>query len=277
MNIRTRHRFSSGFTIVELAITIPILLVTAIVLFDVLYNTIQTSALEREKVNLVHDRQTAMNIIEDDAILASKFLPAKDASYTDPYLPSTNGGVWSYLGGGTTTRALILRSYSTTTNPLSSTRQPVFIGNSAGSECSGANIYFNDVQEYNIIYFIRNNELYRRRVVDATSLYCVGQYQKLSCPTQAYLTSQGLGTRNSACGADDELLTSNVSNFTVSYYDSKTSTTPLDVYAGGADPNLVSTALDAEVTLTVSRTIAGQTLSSTSSLRMSKLNTEIPD
>lgn len=277
MNSRMRHHLSSGFTLIELAITIPILLVTAIILFDVLYNTIQTSALEREKVNLVHDRQTAMNIIEDDTILASKFLPTKDAGYNDPYLPSTNGGAWSYLGGGSTSRALILRTYSTTTNPLASSRQPVFIGNSAGAECSGPNIYFNDVQEHNVIYFIRNGELYRRRVVDAVGPYCVGQYQKLSCPTQAYLTSQGMGTRNSACGADDELLASNVSNFTISYYNSKTSTTPLNVYAGGADPNLVTTALDAEITLTLSRTIAGKTLSSTSSLRMSKLNTEIPD
>ncbi len=272
--IPKRHADTAGFTLVEFAIVVPILIVTAIVLFDGLFAMIKSSTTERAQIDISYEKEAAVNAIESDNILASLYLPTNDATLTDPYTPTTNSGTWSYLGTSSTERALLMRVYSTYGSPLSSTRQPVFIGNPVGAECTGANIYFNDVQQYNVAFFIKNGNLYRRRLVDKTTLTCFAQYQKLSCPTVADLAAIGISPRNSSCDGDDELLAKNVTNFSINYYGTKTATTPLDVYAGGADPNLVTTAVDAEITLTINRTVSGQSITSTSTLRMSKLNTK---
>ncbi len=271
------HSKSAGFTLIEIGIIVPILIVTVLIIFDALFAMIRASEVESGKIDLTFDKQTAINNVESDVILASLFLPSVDSGMTtDPYKPTTNGNAWSYLGDSSTSRVLIARLYSTTLNPLDANRQPAFIGNPAGSECNATNIYYNNVQQYNAIYFVRDSNLYRRRLIDKTTLLCdPGQYQKFSCPSQDYLTSKGLGTRNGTCQADDELLAANVSSFTVQYYSSKTSTTPLDVYAVSADPDLVTTAADAEITLTLSKKVSGETITTTSKLRMSKLNAKV--
>lgn len=268
---------SAGFTLIEIGIIVPILIVTVLVLFDALFAMIRSSDVEAGKIDMTYDKQIAVNNIESDVILSSLFLPSLDTGLTtDPYPPTSNGGAWSYLGDSSTSRVLIARIYSTTLNPLDVNRQPVFIGNPAGVECNATNIYFNNVQQYNAVYFVKNGNLFRRRIIDKTTLVCdPGQYQKFSCPSQDDLDAQGLGARSSTCQADDELLATNVTDFTVQYYGSKTSTTPLDVYAVAADPNLVSTAADAELTITMTRKVSGDTITSTSTLRMSKLNAKI--
>ena len=265
---------SAGFTLIEIGIIVPILIVTVLIIFDALFAMIRASEVESGKIDMTFDKQTAISNVESDIILASLFLPTTDTGLTaDPYKPTTNGNTWSYLGDSSTSRVLIARLYSTTLNPLDPSRQPAFIGNPAGSECNISNIYFNNVQQYNVVYFVKDGGLYRRRITDKTTQLCdPGQYQKFSCPSQDYLTAKGLGTQSSTCQADDELLLGNVTNFTVQYYGSKTSSTPLDVYAVSADPNLVTTAADAEITITTSKKVSGQTITSTSTLRMSKLN-----
>lgn len=278
MNIQPEvHSKSAGYTIIEIGIIVPILIVTVLILFDALFAMIRTSTVERGEIDLVYDVQSAITHIESDAVLSSLYLPTVDAGLTtDPYLPSSNGGLWSYRGDSSTTRVLIARLYNTTKNPLDSDRQPVFKGNPAGSECNATNIYFNDVQQYNIIYFVKDGTLFRRKLIDKTTSLCdPGQYQKLSCPSQDDLTAQGLGARSATCGADDEILARDVTGFTVQYYDTKTSNTPLDVYAVGADPNLVTVASDAEITLTLGRKSSGETITTVSTLRMSKLNAKI--
>lgn len=265
---------SAGFTLIEIGLIVPILIVTVLILFDALFALIRASDVEAGRIDITYDKQIAISNVESDIVLSSQFLPTVDAAITtDPYPPDSNGGTWSYRGESSDTRALIARIYSTTLNPLDTERQPVFIGDPAGAVCDATNIYYNSVQQYNVVYFVRDGELLRRRLIDRTTQLCnPGQYQKFSCPSQDYLTSQGAGSRDATCQADDEVLATGVTNFEVQYYATKTSTTPLDVYAGAADPTLVTSAVDAEVTLTLSRKVSGKPISSTSTLRMSKLN-----
>lgn len=260
-----RHK-SQGFTLVEVTLVVSIMLVAVMLLFNVMWSMLNDSTAQREQLVLTYDRQTAMNIIESDIALTSRFLPTLDSGLTDPYLPTSNGGVWSYRGDSSTARYLLLRSYSTTQNPLSSTREPVFVGDRTGPTCSVTGKYYNTVQRYNTIYFVKNGDLFRRRVVDTATLTCDDQYQKTSCPT---------GSTSSSCKADDELLASNVTNFSVDYYASRSSNTKLDVYETGALPSLVTTALDAEITLVVSKQAGGKTVTSQSTLRISKLNQDL--
>jgi len=264
----SRHK-SHGFTLIEVMLVVSIMLVAVMLLFNVMWSMINDGTAQREQLVLTYDRQTAMNIIESDIALASRFLPALDSGLTDPYLPTSNGGVWSYKGDSATGRYLLLRSYSTTQNPLSSTREPVFID--GGGNCNTSDKYFNADQRYNTIYFVKNGNLYRRRIVDTATATCDPQYQKTSCPSAVDLGA----AQSSSCGADDELLVGNVTNFSIDYYASRSSNTKLDVYATGALPSLVTTALDAEVTLVVSKQAGGKTVTSQSTLRISKLNQDL--
>lgn len=260
---------SQGFTLVEVTLVVSIMLVAILLLFNVMWSMLSDGTAQREQLIMTYDRQTAMNIIENDIALTSRFLPTLDSGLTDPYLPTSNGGVWSYKGDSSTKRYLLLRSYSTTQNPLSSTREPVFID--GGGDCNTTDKYFNAIQRYNTIYFVKNNNLYRRRVVDTATATCDPQYQKTSCPSAADLGA----AQSSSCGADDELLVGNVTNFGVDYYASRSTDTKLDVYTTGALPDLVSTALDAEITLVVSKKAGGKTITSQSTLRISKLNQDL--
>lgn len=269
MKLRRPTTQNQGFTLIEVAIIVPIIILTAIFLFNLLWSILSTSDVDRARLNMIHDRQTAMSIIEKDVALTSRYLTGIDAGLTDNYPPTSNGGAWSYLGDSATSRFLLLRTYSTTENPLSSTRQPVFVG--SGTDCDPANLYFNNVQRYDLIYFVKNNNLYRRHLVNTATATCATQYQKTSCPSAADLGA----AQHASCGADDELILKNVSNFDIQYYDAKTSTTPLDVYAVGADPVLVTSAVDVKISITVSTQAGGHGVSTSSSLRISKLNADL--
>lgn len=271
---------SAGFTLIEIGIIVPILIVMVLIIFDALMSMIRASTLETARINVTYDRQIAMGNIESDLVLASVYLPTTDTIYPDPYDPT---GGWSYEGSGQNSRVLIARMYSTTLNPLDPNRRPSFQNDNEPSNaaCTPSNLFSNPVQEYNVIYFVNDGNLFRRKIIDTTAALCSpGQYQKLSCPSQEDLTAQGLGVRDTSCSADDELIASGVSAFNIQYYGSKNSNTPLSVYSGDTPQNraeLVTTAADAEITLTLSKTVGGNTVSSSSTLRFSKLNAPIEE
>lgn len=227
---------------------------------------------------MTYEAQVAMDAIENNVAIASSFLTATDSGISDPYPPTANGGAWSYRGESTSSRSLILRSFSTTTHPQqrgASSRLPVFIGSPSGSECQTQNLNYNDAEEYNTVIFLKNSTLYRRVLVRTANQYCnPGQYQKLSCPSQVDLTAAGQGTRNASCQADDEVLATNVTNFSVQYFDNVSDSTATNAYAGGASAVTVTDATALEISLTVSGRNAGSGLTQTSVQRLSRLNGE---
>lgn len=262
-----------GFTIVELAIVVPILIVTVIVLFESLFSLVRSSALNRTAIDITYETQNALSAIENDTILTNTFLPTTDSAVTDPYKPTTHSGQWSYLGNeaGDPNRVLILRVYNTTGNPLSVDRKPAFLTDEG---CDPSTIYFNEVLQYNLIYFVQNGTLYRRHALDTTKSTCETPYQKQSCPSLATL---GLPSRHTACAADDEVVARNVREFSVQYYPSKNSTTPIAVYEPSADPDAVTAAAAVDVSLTLARPTYGQDVSNSSSIRIAKVNAPITE
>lgn len=255
-----------GFTLIEVGIIVPLLIVSVLVIFDALFMMLSSSATERATSTSAYDIQATLNLIEKDASLTSRFLPTTDSSLTDPYPPS---GGWSYVGDGSQLRTLILRTYATTANPLASSRQPVFLDTLG---CSSTTIYYNDVMTYNTIFFVKNGNLYRRRLISTSTGTCSTPYQRLSCPTSEDLAAQGIMGRDSSCQADDELVVSGVSAFNIQYYDASNGTTPIDAYSGTADPSSLLDANAVDVTLTLSRKAMGKPTSVTSHIRMTKLS-----
>lgn len=260
------HSKERGFTLIEVGIVAPILMVTVLGLVSTLYFALRIGATSRIEANSTYDIQEALSIMEKDVSLASQFLDMSDTNITDAYPPSSNGGKWSYLGQGSTQRALLLRSYATTSNPDSNNRQPVFV-NQVG--CTTDRIYYNDVVDYNTFYFILNNNLYRRRALNPSLVTCTTPYQLQSCPS---LETLGTPSRNPSCQSDDELILGGVSNFSLSYYGSGDMTTPLDAYDTTTGATLVQSAAAVRVSITTNRKAMGKPTSVTSNLLMSRIN-----
>lgn len=247
-----------GFTLVEIAVVVPIMMVIIIGLFTLLTYLLQSSASEQVGAQNLSEIHSGLGAIESDAALTNSFLPVLDDGITDP----TQAGGWSYTGSGPSSRVLILRSFATTANPQSNDRQPVFI-NSQG--CSAAELYYNDALTYDTVYFVKDSTLYRRRLLNTGKSTCTGLYQKQSCPDKTSGTP--------GCAADDEAIVTDVVNFSVSYYAASDSSDALLAYSDGTGQQQVADADSAIVTIGVSRKAYGQDLASTQSLRVSKLIT----
>lgn len=266
MKHQIKHRTKqAGFTIVEMAVVVPILILIALAIFEALFMIVQTSNTEHVAIDLAYEKNIAMNEIESDVRLAPLFVATLDTNTAgqDPNEAASSPSPskkWSYEGGGAGNRVLILREYSTSSNPLVSGREPVFMGN--GAACFDPSVATNAIQTYNTIFFVQNQALYRRRVTDSapSDHTCLPQYQQTSCPS---------GT--SGCPADEVIATS-VQSFDVHYYQTGDPlATELDVYSGPT-PSLVSTARSAEIDLTLSRQGGSGNVPSTISLRMATLN-----
>ena len=86
---------------------------------------------------------------------------------------------------------------------------------------------YNSVLSYNTIYFVKNKNLYRRIALNPSTTTCETYYQKQSCPS---LDDLGGAGQDASCKADDELVATGVTNFSVDYYATPSSTSSLNVY-----------------------------------------------
>lgn len=263
--MESRSRSHPGFTLVEITVVISITLIIMLMMFDSIWSMFIESNAQRIRLSIDYDKQTALSIIESDVSTAAQFAPSLDSGISDVYAPS---GGWSYVGTSSTNRNLILSAYSTTTNPLDNNRSPAFIGDASAGQCDAAHIYLNDIQRYDIVYFVQNGNLYRRKLVNANAKTCASQYEVTSCPSLSDLSS---GTRDASCKADDELILKHVTQFSIDYYGLISDTVPLSAYSGNGS-SYVNNATNIAVTITVSMQTSGKSITSQSVWRVVKLN-----
>jgi len=250
-HIKPAHLAQRGFTMVEVVIVL-VIVGLLFPLFAFILGMYHDAYYLDDKVKMSAEASQALWYIEDSVRMASTFLTAVPSQYSDPYGPhnlGTSGAeAWSYKGDSVASRVLITKNYATTVNALNTGRQPVF-ENTASFNCTTQMTYQPQLP-YVSIYFVRNNTLYFRLAPDKTTALCAGntQQQKLTCPP--YITSG----RNAACETNDEVLATNVSNFTVAYYqivnDGTGTVVQLDPTYSSTDPTVLASADYAIVTLT---------------------------
>jgi len=254
----TNHQ---GFTLIELLIITPILMLTLSVILVYMVNLLTLGATTDSQLTVTHETQTALDSIERDVHVGAKFLVTTDPGYNDPYGPDNAGATWSYVGSSPYLRTLIIRAYATTKSLSDSSKSPVYV-NQFG--CTSAVINSNPPLFTNIIYFVRNGNLYRRVLTDTSQTTCDPPFQQQSCPSDA-------GTPNVICKGTDTLLASNVNIFGVSYYQHAGDFYPIDAY-NSSDPVV----LDASNTLAVQinryQNIGGDSQSYYSAIQVTKLN-----
>jgi len=262
---RTKHK--NGFTLVELLIVAPIAILVVAGLVYVMISLIGDVLMTQQRNVAAYETLDGLNQIEQD-IRLSAAIPQTTGVFTAPSYQgnniassaSTNTGAFTAHAtlDGTTGRALILRAYATTTNPVSSSRALVYTNQPVGS-CPTP-YTSNDPLTYLIIYYVYGGSLWRRTVVPSATL-CGGaiSWQKNSCAAAAAAN----------CQTRDRLVATSVTTVNVTYYVETTNpyTITTTAMASSTDnPTAV------RATINTSKTVAGGPISSSMSIYASRLN-----
>lgn len=238
-----------------------------VTMFILTLHQISTNAGQQSTQMVLSDNaQLAMDTIEQDIKISTAFNQTVVAPFSDSYGPNNSGDAWSFGGTSAQSRTLILSGIATTSNSSTSSRTPVYV---AGGiyDCSAAQMAYNAMLTYRIIYFVREQTLYRRVLTDNTGpSLCNGPYsQKQSCPGELS------GGWNAVCAARDEIVARSVTTFSVTYYTQQQSTSLSTIYAD-MNPDDMAQADDAEITLNLTRKSGGIDVTTNQKLRVARLN-----
>lgn len=266
---RILRRQQQGLTIVELLVVMVVLGIL-FPIFSFILATYRDTYTLNDQVKMSTAAKQALWYMDDRVKVASTFMATAPSPFSDAYGPHDAGTAgaeaWSYKGDSTTSRVLITRSYATSTNALNTGRQPVFV-NTPEFNCT-TQMYYQPQLTFLSIYFVKNETLYRRVLTDTTSSLCAGntQQQRQSCPP--YITSG----RHVSCQANDEVLLTNVANFSVAYYQTTQagSSTQIDSGYTSTDPLILSEADYAMVTVLM--TTRNGTVTHEVTQRLTKVN-----
>ncbi len=261
----SRKQKSAGFTLIEILIIAPIVVIAISGFVALMVSIVGKVLLARDQGAMTYDTQNALNRIEEDVRLSAKFLT------TTGGLPSPQGSNNNFTGTSAftnTSNTLILNALATDSNSSTSDRWLMYYDNQP-NPC-GDTETANRVFSIRIIYFIKNGSLWRRTYVPDWNLNTSSPDANTICtfssdyyPWQKNSCSPGYSA--SRCKAEDERVMDNVSSLSVQYFSSPNSTT--DIGAANAE-----TATTINATLTGSKTTAGNPFTTSSSLRVTKLN-----
>jgi prepilin-type N-terminal cleavage/methylation domain-containing protein len=176
----------SGLTLVELLIALVVTGILATILIGFSVDKLEQSDMQGIQYQLLTNAETGLDTISNDIRVANA---ADDNNrYQDPNSPGAPTNELSWASNSST---LVLAT---------------------AAETSNRSIIFEDAHDYvsdknNVIYFLQNGTVYRRVLADPVS----GNAAVTTCPASDATAS---------CPADSIIL-SNVSAFTVQYYNSQ--------------------------------------------------------
>lgn len=263
------HSKQAGFTFVEMLVVAPIVILLIASLVGVIIAITGDVLATREKLLVSYTTQDALNRIEQDIRLSNRFLAQNTITLTAPQ--GYDNGTDSFTNIGLSSgNALILRGILTDKRPTEETRELVYQANSP-NPCGGSLVSYNTPYYSNIVYFIKNNALYRRVLLpyNPTNGPCLTPWQQPSCsPGQI---------NNTSCKVEDALLLQNVSSMNITYYETANSTTPLTAATSTSGSisdreTALLQATTASVSLSTVQSAAGQNTSFDGTLRATLIN-----
>jgi len=264
------HSPKAGFTIIEMLIIAPIVILTIGAFITAIVSMTGEVLATRSANALAYNIQDALNRIEEDVKLSTTFLEANHVSLTSPQ-GYNNDAATNFANVGANGNMLILNTLATTGNPLSSTSGLVYLDDKP-NDCLSTQFNQNTPMTMNVVYFVKNNTLWRRTI--APSNYLTGggcsivPWQQPSCTTAGGF-----------CKTQDVRLIDgiNASDFVVQYFNTADATaansvasdsaaTPSDRYAALQSTTTVG------VTINVTKTAAGREISQAGTIRATKLD-----
>ncbi|OGL25666.1 hypothetical protein A3E49_01250 [Candidatus Saccharibacteria bacterium RIFCSPHIGHO2_12_FULL_49_19] len=233
-----------GFTLVELLVIGPVMLLATITAMTFLFNQYGQIVKQDGQLRLQVEAQNILFGFQDDLWFANQFSSTINANLSDPYQPA---GGWT---NATNPPTLIISLTALTTNQRDPNRQPVYINESTCTPPDGGGA--NSILYNNTIYFLEGTNLYKRTLTAPVSLATCGtSFEKQTCPPP---------NGSSSCRAD-ALLSDHVTSFSVTYYDTDNTVTTTP-----------ESAESVEVSMTLTDKAFGEDITANSSLRLRKLN-----
>ncbi|MEO8912056.1 MAG: hypothetical protein ABI303_03670 [Candidatus Saccharimonas sp.] len=256
----------TGFTLVEMLVIVPIAMVVVAGLISAMVAMVGDTLVTNASSAMAFDTQNALDGIERDARVSTDFT----STFTPAASPQgKDDGIAPFQSAA---GDLIFTQLSTTASPYDSSRGLIYYTNQPNA-CNSANIANNKTLLTHIVYFQKANpdgskSLWRRTLVDPANLnaapdtqtVCSAPWQRNSCtPGQAINPAVG-----NSCQAIDEELLDDVDTIGTIYYTSTGSTT--------TDPSQSKTV---RVQITVTKQVAGKTLSKTGVMQVTKINDSV--
>lgn len=268
-----------GFTIVELLVIAPIVILTITAFISVIVNMTGDVLASRSSNVVAYDIQDALARIEEDVKLSSTFLAENTVTTAPPgdpiLLPSPQG-----YGDDTTpfrnvdsTKGdiLILNTFATSGNPITLGSSLIYLTNQPNA-CNSTQINQNTPMSLNIAYFVKNTSLWRRTIAPSN-------YDTAGCSVPWQQPSCAIGQTAAFCKTEDIKLLDNiaVSDFNVEYFTSADSTTAnadaSNVAKSVAERNAaLQSSTTVGVSLNVTKTVAGREVSQSGSIRSTRLD-----
>ncbi len=261
MRLSSKHRsrnIRQGFTLVEMLVVAPIVIIVIAGLVAAMVAMVGDALAANGRATTAYDTQDALERIEQDVRIAINF------KGTFNYLSAPQGrdgsaGTFSFSAN----KDLILTQQATTSSPYDSSRALVYYADQPAG-CS-EDLSINNVLETRTIYFLKDGSLWRRTIVDDwnqnsvtnADTVCAKPWQRDSCPVGSTMGAMPTAT----CNTNDEELLKNVTEFTPTFYTSGTTTT--------TNPLLASSV---SIKITSSKSVGGETISQTSTIRAARRN-----
>lgn len=259
---------NSGFTLVEILIIVPIVIMIIMSLIAVIIDLTGSTLVSREQLVQARDTQASLDRIGQDVRLSNLYLAQNNITISSPQ--GVNNTTTAFQNVGTTNgTALIIQSLTTDKNPIASDRKLIFTDRP--NDCGTPLVTSNNPYYVNIVYFVKDNNLYRRTLAtyNPSPRPCTTPWQLPSCAT-----GQMNGT---TCKSEDILLATGVSNFQIEYYSTASSVSPITAATSTSNNtttrnNALVGASSVKVTISLEKTVAGRTINYSGTSRDSKLN-----
>lgn len=210
------YRKNNGVTLVEVAVAIALFLFITLGLMPSLLHLITSQYKQLLYAKRYHDISQAVTTLQLDLSRANKFLRTPNPSLHDTETPAGSDG-WHFTGSSAGNN-LILSLVATDQPEQTSHRQPVYIA-STKENCT-ANI--KEPLTYNAVYYVHNNNLYRRTLLKIPTNMTVCSYDP---PYQQPSTLTGSPTHQK-----DLLVLRDVAHFSVSYHEDGKSPPSAEAY-----------------------------------------------
>ena len=263
--LRTKQ---AGFTLVEMLVVAPLVLIVIAGLISAMVAMIGDSLIANSRVGIAYGLQDTLNQIEQDTRVTTNFMGVFS------YLNSPQGrngltGAFNYSAN----EDLILTQQATTTSPYNTTRDLVYYADQPAA-CGSGDMSGNRALADRVIYFLDSGTLWRRTIVNPWNLnsthdgntVCNTPWQRDSCPQGSTISN----TPSSNCQSVDQKMLTNVTDFTPTFYDASNNVV--------TDP---TQAVNVKVSITVQQGVSGSTLTQTSVMRATRRNdvpvTPVPD
>ena len=248
---------SAGFTLAEVLIISPLIVLVVAVIVAAMVNMTGNALQTRERNHLVYSAQEGLNQIEADIRLSRGVVLGTGE------LVSGQGSDSNFTGTAefeTSASTLVLEQNTTNKSPLDLDRDLLYY--SSPNPCSSQLKRTNPALRHKIVFFLDDNTLKRRTIVDfASGEICdpesSGTISSVNHPA-VWQRNTCSTTNTGRCFSLDTIIAKDVESVEFEYYPSAASSTP-------TTPAITSSSI--RVTIHSSKSAAGEDVTHSASLR----------